>query len=181
MRKVLLKAAVCITCMIITVMPVLAAEPTSEVSFTMDAQSVSGQVITLSEDAKAYTSADESTDVAESFSKGDTVYVVEEANGWYQIFYKGENLYIPVSSITSENVQESQKQAEELAKDVDEELKAAEKNDVAEIEAFWRQRRSQRNALIWKIVIAILVVAILVVSVVTGVKNSKAEADKEKT
>ena len=181
MKRILMTIAACIFCFAITGKPFfsMAAESTAEVSYTMDAQSVSGQVITLSEDATAYTAADESSDAAASFKKGDTVYVVGESDGWYQIFYKGEDLYIPISSIDSETALESQKQAQELAKEADEELKAAEKRDVAEIEAYWRQRKSEQNAMLWKIIIAILVVAIIAVSVVTGINNAK--ADKEKT
>ena len=181
MRKAFLKVIVCIACLFIYCVPVFAAESASEISFTQDAQSVSGQVMALSGDTKAYKDKDESSEVAQSFAKGDSVYVVEEADGWYQIFYKGENLYIPVSSISSEAAIESQEQAQELAKEASEELKVAEKRDVAEIEAYERQKRSKRNARIWEIVIGVLVVSMIVVSVITGIKKSKEEDKKEET
>lgn len=171
MKRVLLKIAVCVMFLAFLGKPLL--------TLASDQGTLSGQIMTLSDNTNAYATTDESAEVVHSFNKGETVYVVGESDGWYQIFYKGEDLFIPSSSITSEAALEAQKQSEELAEEVNEELKAAEKKDVAEIEAYWRQRKSERNAMLWKIIIAILVVAIIAVSVVTGIQNAK--ADKEKT
>ena len=181
MKKVLMRLAICLACLISfgAVQKVYASD--SDVSFSQDAQSVSGQIIALSEDAKAYASPDESADVVQSFSKGETVYVLGESDGWYQIFYKGETLYVKNSAITNEDSLESQKQAQELAQEVTEELEEAKKQDVIDTETYERQKISKRNALIWKIVIGVLVAAMLIVSVIIGIKSSKANKESKST
>ncbi|ADL33501.1 hypothetical protein bpr_I0758 [Butyrivibrio proteoclasticus B316] len=178
MRRVLLSLAVCIICLVLNAVPVMAAADEG-VSFSQDMQSFSGQVMTLSQDTRAYATPDESSTGGRAFSKGESVYVVGETDGWYQIFYKGENLYIPVSSINSEDAEEAQAQAQALAEDVEVELKNAEKRDTVEIENAWREARSRRNATIWRIVIGVLVVVSIVVSVIVGLKSKEVEKDNK--
>ena len=179
MKKSLLKIIILAVCLIFISEPVKSLASDSETA-SHDAQSFAGYVMTLSEDATAYTSADETSEAVQNFSAGDSVFVVGEQEGWYQIYYKGETLYITDSSITQENVEEAQKEAEELSQGLKEEQEALDKRAAAEIEAFERENRSQRNAKIWKIVIGVLVMAIIAVSIVIGIKNKKMdEEDKE--
>ena len=96
-----------------------------------------------------------------------------------EFYSKGENLYIPVSSINSEDAEEAQAQAQALAEDVEVELKNAEKRDTVEIENAWREARSRRNATIWRIVIGVLVVVSIVVSVIVGLKSKEVEKDNK--
>lgn len=85
MRRVLLSLAVCIICLVLNAVPVMAAADEG-VSFSQDMQSFSGQVMTLSQDTRAYATPDESSTGGRAFSKGESVYVVGETDGWYQIF-----------------------------------------------------------------------------------------------
>ena len=92
-------------------------------------------------------------------------------------FFKGENLYIPKEGISEEAAMEAEKQSEELAAEVQEEMKEVSKQYEADLETYERQNVSQRNSMIWKIVIGVLVVVIIVLSVIIGVKNMKSEED----
>lgn len=171
MNKALLGLLVCITCFIMSFTPAMAQGFGTDSSLNQEAQSFTGQIMTLSEDSKAYAAQDKNSEVVQSFTAGDTVFVVDTTDNWYQIFYKGETLYIPINSITEEDVEEAQKQAEEQAQAVSEELEKAEKVEMASIELLEKQRISQRNALIWKIVIVALVAAIIIVSAVIAISN----------
>lgn len=78
-----------------------------------DASSVIGRVTELSADADAYVSKDTSSQKKMSFKKGESVFVLGSGDGWYEIFYKGENLYIPENTISQEKVAEAEQQASE--------------------------------------------------------------------
>lgn len=171
MKRVLMYLGLAVACFLISFTPVYAQENSE------DAQSFSGQVMTLSEDSLAYPEPDETSGEARAFTKGESVFVVEESDGWYKIFFKGENLYIPKEGISEEAAMEAEKQSEELAAEVQEEMKEVSKQYEADLETYERQNVSQRNSMIWKIVIGVLVVVIIIISVIIGVKNMKSEED----
>ena len=173
MKKVSCGFMVCVISFMLAFVPVVAQDANTEGEQGQSTQSFTGQIVTLSEDSKAYSQQDENSEVVHSFLKGETVFVVETTDDWYQIYYQGENLYIPINSITYEDVIEANKQAEEQAQIVTEELEEAEKAEEISLESLERRRISQRNALIWKIIIAGLVVAIIIVSVVIAISNVK--------
>ncbi len=154
-----------------------------ELTSTVNASNVSGQITALDVDASAYREKDASSEVAMSFSAGDSVYIISEDDQWYEIFYKGENLYIPKEHVSEAAVAEAREEAEQLAKEVREEMAIQEKQDAAFSEAYVKYEKSQKNALIWKIVIAVLVVAILATSVIIAINNNKKSKGKneEKT
>lgn len=172
MKKVLLRIISFSIIISFIVFPITTTA-SGDISFSKESQSVSGQVMTLAKDTKAFKTPDENALVAQSFSKGETVYVVGESDGWYEIFYKGENLYIPGDSMNEDAVNEALEASKELAKEASEELKEAGKQDAVEIETYERQRQRDMNALIWKIVIASLVIIIIVFSVIIGIANAK--------
>ncbi|WP_185752394.1 hypothetical protein [Butyrivibrio sp. AE2032] len=149
------------------------------VDFSTETNVVSGQIIGLAGDADAYVSPDASSEKKASFAAGDSVYMISENDGWYEIFYKGETLYIPSDAISQDAFASAQAQAQEAAEAAAEELEQQEKQDAATAEAFVRQQRAERNALIWKIVIGILVVAIIAVSIVIAVKGKDDQKTEE--
>lgn len=179
MKKEIIKLFAIVFCLLFFILPVRAFASDSDVSFSEESQSFTGQVMTLSEDANAYAGPDDTSAVVHSFVAGETVFVTDDSNGWFQIFYQGETLYIPNTSIGQQEAIEAQEQAEELTKDIESEMEAIDKSATLEMEALERQARSQRNALIWKIVIAVLVVAIIAVSVVIAFKNKKEDENKK--
>ena len=139
-----------------------------------------GVVKELTFDADAYASKDTSSEVKMSFYKGDSVMVIGESDGWYEIFYGGETLYLQDlgEGLEDPAVAESDTQEEEVAA-LDDEFEAYKQQDAVVSEAFVRQQRAEKNALIWKIVIAVLVVAIIAVSIVIALKNKKTDDDTE--
>ena len=179
MKKVVTTLVPVIICLMFAMAPILAMASDSDISFSAEGQSFTGQVMTLSEDTNAYAEPNETSDVIHKFSAGESVFVTDDSNGWFQIFYQGDTLFIPNSSISHESEVEAREQAEELAEDIEGELENIDKRATLEMEALERQARSQRNALIWKIVIAVLIVAIIAVSVVIGLKNKKGDEKKE--
>ena len=179
MKKVLLTLISFTAVLALIWLPVTVCASDTAISFSTDAQSVAGQVMTLTQDTKAFAAADENSEEKATFSKGETVYVVESLDGWYQIFFKGENLYIPAGSFTEEGIASAMEANEELAKEVSKELSQAEKNDFAAIENYELTKMSDRNVLIWKIVIAVLTFAIVAVSIVIGIMNAKSSKESE--
>ena len=175
MKRALCKTAAIMVVLTFILIPLTVQASDTDISFSEDTQALSGQVMTLSQDTKAYGTPSTTAEVKLSFSKGETVFVVEESDGWFQIFYKGEELYIPSTSFDETAVEDAKGQAAELAQEASEELKAAEKRDIVEIETIERQRESYRNSIIWKIVIGVLVVLIIVVSVIIALKNKKSD------
>ena len=171
MKRILMYLGLAVACFLISFAPVNAQENSEDV------QNFTGQVMTLSEDSLAYPEPDEVSGEARAFTKGESVFVVEESDGWYKIFFKGENLYIPKEGISEEAAMEAEKQSEELAAEVQEELKEVSRQYEVDLEAYERQNVSKRNAMIWKIVIGVLVVVIIVMSVIIGIKNMKSEED----
>lgn len=148
----------------------MAAEDTSS---SGTAETISGQVMMIDSDAAAYSSPDESGNVVHEFKAGETMFVLGENNGWYEIFYQGQKMYVSTVAISNDaqatNAQSFEEHVEELDKEFDEAAKA----DKTYIESWVRQRIRARNSMIWKISIAVLVVLILGVSVFIGVSNSK--------
>ncbi len=149
------------------------------VDFNAETSAISGQALTLSNAADAYVSPDTSSEKKASFAAGDYVFVVSENGGWYEIFYKGETLYIPSEAIPQDALASAQAQAQETAEAAAQELEQQEKQAAASSEAFVRQQRAERNALIWKVVIGILVVAIIVVSIIIAVKSKDDQKAEE--
>ncbi len=179
MKKVLLKLMAFAACIMLTISPITSVAAENDAAASQEAQSFTGQVMSLSEDTKAYVSPDISSEEKQSFSAGESVFVTKDAEGWYEIFYKGETLYIPKESVKQEDVQEACQQAQELAQEVQEEMDNAEKRDALQIEIYERQNKSQRNAMVWKIIIGALVVAIIALSVIIGLRNKKEDEEKK--
>ncbi len=151
----------------------VSVEATEGVSFRENGASYTGQVVALDSEATAYSEKDTSSAVVMNFAAGDTVYVTGEDSEWFEIFYKGETMYISRGAVSDEAYQQSQAQAQELAEQVTEELEVQEKQAEAFAETFEKYKRGQKNAMIWKIIIGVLVVAIIAISVVAALKNNK--------
>lgn len=179
MKKVLLKLVTCIMCVFFLSTPVISRASDTAIPFSQESEALSGSVMTLSKDAIAYTDPDDKSGEKMSFAKGETVFVLEKTDGWCKVFYKGEKLYIPEKCFSSETIEETNDVATELASDVTQELREAQKRDAADIEAYERQRISRQNAIIWKMVIVVLVVMIIFLSIFVGVSNMK--SDRENT
>ena len=150
-------------------------------SFDNSAPTYSGYVQELDADVKAYTEPKDDAEVGAEFSKGGSVYITGEADGYYSIFYQGEELYIKTDDISSAARDKSNENNKAIEEEAGKELEANEKMDVTYVESFERQLDSARNALIWKIVIGVLVVAFIAVSVIIAVRNNKQEEAKEET
>ena len=142
-------------------------------SFDNSVPTFSGYVQELDADVKAYTEPKDGAEVGAEFSKGGSVYITGEADGYYSIFYQGEELYIKTDDISSAARDKSNENNKAIEEEAGKELEANEKMDVTYVESYERQLDSARNALIWKIVIGVLVVAFIAVSVIIVVRNNK--------
>ncbi len=147
---------------------------------------ISGTVTELGFDADAYADKDTSSEVKASFSSGDSVFVTEESDGWYRIFYKGEMLYIKIpDTVNSEPEQQAESQRsisgphDAYIAELDKEFKEQESAVAYLADTVEKQKKARINSLVWKIIIGVLVVAIIVVTVVIAVKN-KEEDDEDR-
>lgn len=93
-------------------MPAIVREPSSVIGYVHDVTSA----------ADAHVSKDESSQVKLSLKKGDTVFVIGSDSNWYEIFYKGERLYVKKSAISAEAVKLAEEKAAEQEKAINEEL-----------------------------------------------------------
>lgn len=89
----------------------------------------------------------------------------EEDKGWYEIYYQGENLFVPEEFLTL---------AELDAKALDDEMKKTEEVDRAFIESLEIQRKAIARSKIWRAVIIILIIGVFV----TGIISSRKGKDK---
>ncbi len=149
------------------------------VSFAKDVnssqESISGSVMTIIQDTVARSDPDEGASVVVKLSKGDSIFVVGENDGWYEIFYKGKSAYVKVTGTSTGNANDEEISVAAADSNVnsvlEEEFKKKQQFDVTYVDSFERQQRRNRSALVWKIVIAVLVVSIIVISVVIGIRN----------
>ncbi|MCR4754190.1 MAG: hypothetical protein K5868_01545 [Lachnospiraceae bacterium] len=146
----------------------------------------SGTVTKLEKDAKAFAQENDSSEVIAEFSKGDSVFVVNVSDDWTEIYYKGENAYIPSEQISGENIASAEKSAQDIGRAIDEELEKNDRQTGIEIDNYLRKQRQKVNSLIWKVAIGAILAAIIAVSVLIGImnkdnvkKNAK-ESDPEK-
>ena len=137
-------------------------------TYSEDAVSIPGGLLILGKDADAYDVPAEGANVVHHFAAGETVFLTGEEGDYKTIFYKGETLYI-----RSEDTVSATDGDAALQDELQEEMKLTAQADITYVDSFLRIQKSERNALIWKIVIAVLVVAIIAVSVVIGIRNSK--------
>lgn len=135
------------------------------------------QIMTLDKDVKAYAEPDDTSEVLREIVAGTPIAVVGEEDGYTVITYQDHDEYIKNEDISDEAKASSEASAEEKAELLDEEFDQLSKEDEAYIESLEKQRIKSRNAIIWKIVIAVLIVLLFTVSIIAGVKNSH----KEKT
>ncbi|WP_022775332.1 SH3 domain-containing protein [Butyrivibrio sp. AE2015] len=139
-------------------------------------ESISGSVMTIIQDTVARSAPDEGASVVVKLSKGDSIFVVGENDGWYEIFYKGKSAYVKVTGTSTGNANDEEISIAAAADSnvnsaLEEEFKKKQQFDVTYVDSFERQQRRNRSALVWKIVIAVLVVSIIVISVVIGIRN----------
>ena len=151
-----------------------------DVSYNKNAGSISGNIVALDKAVDALDSPSDSGKVVHSFAPGDAVFVTGEESGYTVIFYQGESLYIKNSDISEEALTAAKASDEKRAQEVSEEMKANTKADETFVDSYMRLRNSQRNALIWKIVIGVLIAALLVVSVIIGIKSKQAAEEEGK-
>lgn len=175
-KKLSLTAAILACVISMAVVPVIPAMAEEESAVTGSV--VSGQVTPLTEPATAYSQPDTSSEAVATFNAGDSVFLVSEEGDWYTIFYKGENLYIPKSNITSETLQAAEQQAQELGAQIDEELGLQEMQDESFVNAYYKMSKSRRNARIWIGVIVVLVAAVIAVSAIRVFKNKNKSEEK---
>lgn len=166
-------AVVAMTIMIAVISVVSISVTSYAEDVNADAQSFSGEVNTLSSDVDARKSPDSSAEIVASFKAGEPVYVLGESNGWVTIYYKGEEIYIK----NSEGLLTSTINTEEVA----EEMEKQAQTDKAWIESYESQLKAERNAKIWRIIIAVIIIGLVGYIVYATIKQNKNNSDDVKT
>ncbi len=147
------------------------------VPFNSEAVQISGSIVTLDQDTKAYASPSEDSEVLYEFVAGDPIFVSGQEGDFTSIYYAGKTMYIKTEAITQTALAASEEAAKEMEQELADEAEARSQRDQAYLETLIRQEEQKKNALIWKIIIGVLVVAIIAVSVAIGISNNK-KADK---
>ena len=146
--------------------------------FADETANISGTVMTVNMDVSAYEKPDENSSVIVTFKAGENVFVTEKTDEWLKIFYQGKTAYInrndnsadEIASVAEASINES----------LEAEFKQKEQFDITYVDSFERQQKRNRNAMIWKIVIGVLVLAIVAISVIIAVKNMRNGSDDTK-
>lgn len=131
-----------------------------------------GELATLNEDADAREAADISSNVITSFKTGDPVYITERLDGWIQIYYKGENLYIKDDNGNVASVNDTS--------DVSAEMEKQAQTDKAWIESYESQLKAERNARIWRVIIGVIIVGLVAYIVYKTIQQNKTGEKTEK-
>ena len=129
---------------------------------------IEGQLKELNESVSAHAEPDVASDVALKLKKGDVLFVTDESDGWYTVYYRGEIVYVENSvSVTDIDYSEELKA----------ELTGQEAVDEAWIDEYQMQVRAIKTSRRWRILIATLVVAFIAVTVISTLtqKNKPAE------
>lgn len=152
-----------------------AEEASGEVSVTE-----MNQVMTIMNDCEARELPDSSAAVVQSYTAGDSVWVVGETqDGWYKISYQGKESYIPKDSTTDLQVEvEGQGTVDLVEAGLDGELAAVEAEGKMLVEEVERQRTEAKRSRIWTIVIVVLIIGIFVTGIISTVKKEKGSGTK---
>ncbi|MBQ3797873.1 MAG: hypothetical protein II842_16625 [Butyrivibrio sp.] len=150
-----------------------ASDSGDPVPFKSEGVQISGSILALDREAKAYASPSEDSEVLHEFSAGDTIFVSGQDGAFISIFYDGKTMYIKTDDITQEAFESSEEAAKAMEEELKEEAETRSQRDQAYLETLIRREEQKKKALIWKIIIGILVVAIIAVSVAIGISNNK--------
>ncbi|MDE7330701.1 MAG: SH3 domain-containing protein [Lachnospiraceae bacterium] len=133
------------------------------------------QVMTIMNDCDARELPDNSAAVVQSYTAGESVWVVGETqDGWYKISYQGKESYIPKESTTDLQVEiEGQGTVDLVEAGLDGELAAVEAEGKMIVEEVERQRTETKRSRIWTVVIVVLIIGIFVTGIISTVKKEK--------
>ncbi len=149
----------------------------SVISHAQDAENaeavkIQGELATLNENADARETADASSKVVESFKAGDPIYITERLDGWLEIYYQGEKLYIKDDSGNIASVNDTS--------DISSEMEKQAQTDKAWIESYESQLKAERNARIWRVIIGVIIVGLVAYIVYKTIQQNKTGEKTEK-
>lgn len=149
------------------------AEENDPVPFKETGVVITGMVVTLEQPAVALDAPSEDANVVHEFAAGDPIFKIGEDNGYIVINYKGESLYIKQDDGTQSAIEASEAANAAQAEALEKELEQMQQKDQTYVDSYLRLQQGQRNALIWKIVIGVLVALFIIISIVIAVQNAK--------
>ena len=127
-------------------------------------EQLSGEIITLSEDAGAYALPSETSEIVKEFKAGDVVLKTNDTPNYIEIYYQDQTLYISKKNLS---VEASANEA--LAAEMEKQSQI----DKSWIESYVSQMKAIRNARIWRTVIIILIVAVVAVIIFKSVTHKE--------
>lgn len=157
----------------------------------VDAATISGEVKILVSDANIYTDASDKADVIQTLSEGDNAFVTGEKDDFYMVFYQGSTGYIlksaidgqkssaenastEINQIKNASIAASARASEAASKEaVQKELNSRELLDQSYVEAYEHQVKVERNMMIIKIIIGILVGLVIIIGIRINKKSSQ--------
>ena len=129
-----------------------------------EGEQLSGELITLSEDAGAYALPSETSEIVKEFKAGDVVLKTNDTPNYIEIYYQDQTLYISKKNLS---VEASANEA--LAAEMEKQSQI----DKSWIESYVSQMKAIRNARIWRAVIIILIVAVVGVIIFKSVTHKE--------
>lgn len=150
-----------------------------DVPFKEESIVITGMVIYLDEPAIALDAPSDNANVVHEFAAGDPIFKIGEDGGYIVISYKGDSLYIKSETVSDETIAAAEASNAVMAEAVAKESEQLFERDLTFIDSYLRQQQRQKNALIWKIVIGVLVALFIIISVVIAVQNNKKGNDKK--
>ena len=157
--------------------------------FAVGGSPVSGETKRVETTLDALAEMREDAEVVTTFQEGDHIFLTEETDDWYEVFYEGELLYIKKGSGSHGGVNagtgksgvgntvrsgSNKKQSKPELSDVDtaeleKELQEEAAANEARAEVLEEYREAARRAGIWRTVIVIIVAGIVIAVVVSSV------------
>ena len=109
--------------------------------------------------------------VVMELKSGDYIFVTGETDGWYQIYYRGDRMYVD-SSVPMTDIDHSAEIAAELA--------GQQVTDAAWIDEYQMQVRAIKTARTWRILIIVLIVAFIAVTIISTLTKKKPDTAPQK-
>lgn len=168
MKKAISAIALFFTAVILAVLPCRAEE--NNTNFT-------GQLMTATHDTEAKETPDKDAETVFSYTSGDSIFVVGETDGWYEVVFQSQKGYVPKSDLTEKVIlgegTENEQNYQEFVDALDEEIQAIEAENQMIVEEIERQRTEKKHSIVWGIVIALLVAGIIITGIISSIQVNK--------
>ena len=136
-----------------------------EASTAEENKNIQGTLMMTAAETQGRKQPSDNAEVMAELPPGTHVLVTgPKEDGWYEVYYQGEKVFVPAGALTSPALD---------AEALDKEMKKAEEEDIAFIESLEIQRKAIARSKIWSLLISVLILAMFITGIVSAWKKGK--------